>query len=79
MLQLQSFAKLLENNPDFRDGEKKTCLVLIGSSRNEGDENRIQSLQLAAQEMGIEVCVYAIDMACCLSLTILSSPGQCHL
>lgn len=55
MLQLQSFAKLLQNNPQFREGKEKTCLVLIGSSRNEGDENRIQSLRVAAKELGIEV------------------------
>jgi len=54
MLQLQSFAKLLQNNPQFREGKEKTCLVLIGSSRNEGDENRIQSLRVAAKELGIE-------------------------
>jgi len=64
MLQLQSFAKLLANNPSFRDGEKKTCLVLIGSSRNEGDENRIQSLRMAAKELDIEVTLmYAIELA----------------
>jgi hypothetical protein len=55
MLQLKSFAKLLLDNPHFRDGEQKVCLVLIGSSRNEGDENRIQSLRLAAKDLKIEV------------------------
>jgi hypothetical protein len=55
MLQLKSFAKLLLDNPHFRDGEQKVCLVLIGSSRNEGDENRIRSLRLAAKELKIEV------------------------
>lgn len=54
MLQLQSFAKLLNENPSFRE-EKETKLVLIGSARNEGDEKRIQSLRLAAKELNIEV------------------------
>jgi alpha-1,2-mannosyltransferase len=55
MLQLQSFAKLLNDNPDLREGKKETKLVLIGSARNEGDEKRIQSLRLAAKELNIEV------------------------
>ncbi|CAM0136227.1 asparagine-linked glycosylation protein [Umbelopsis sp. WA50703] len=54
MLQLQSFAKLLNDNPDLREGKKETKLVLIGSARNEGDEKRIQSLRLAAKELNIE-------------------------
>lgn len=82
MLQLKSFAKLLLNNPHFRDGEQKVCLVLIGSSRNEGDENRIQSLRLAAKELKIEVDrsrgLQEISLHNLL-ITIVYHTGKCYL
>lgn len=53
-LQLRSLAKLFENYTQWK--EAKLELVLIGSSRNEADANRIDSLRQLAVELGIQVC-----------------------
>ncbi|KAI9253172.1 hypothetical protein BY458DRAFT_535891 [Sporodiniella umbellata] len=51
-LQLKSFAKLFEKHPRWKDSGVE--LVLIGSSRNEGDANRIEKLRQLAYELNIQ-------------------------
>ncbi|KAG0738575.1 hypothetical protein G6F58_010560 [Rhizopus delemar] len=51
-LQLRSLAKLFEKYTQWK--EAKLELVLIGSSRNEADANRIDSLRQLAVELGIQ-------------------------
>jgi alpha-1,2-mannosyltransferase len=53
-LQLRSLQCLLSNYPNFRQGPEKIELVLIGSSRNEGDEARISKLKEQCKELDIE-------------------------
>ncbi|KAI7902045.1 uncharacterized protein BX663DRAFT_511548 [Cokeromyces recurvatus] len=52
LLQLTSFAKLIEKYPEWKT--KSLELVLIGSSRNEGDAMRIDCLKKQANELGIK-------------------------
>ncbi|KAI7888817.1 uncharacterized protein EV154DRAFT_425060 [Mucor mucedo] len=51
-LQLKSLAKMMEKYPQTKSMGVE--LVLIGSSRNEGDANRIDRLRKEAVELGIE-------------------------
>ncbi|KAI9316813.1 hypothetical protein BX666DRAFT_2019318 [Dichotomocladium elegans] len=51
-MQLKAIAKLLEKYPQWRDVPGFE-LVLIGSSRNEGDEQRISRLKQEAADLGI--------------------------
>ncbi|CAI2167821.1 11172_t:CDS:2 [Funneliformis geosporum] len=53
-LQLQSFHCLLSNHPNFRQGPEKVELVLIGSSRNQGDESRILILKELCKDLDLE-------------------------
>lgn len=53
-LQLKSLARLFEKYPQWK--EAKVELVLIGSSRNEGDAKRIDDLRQLAVELDIQVC-----------------------
>ncbi|KAI9007038.1 hypothetical protein CLU79DRAFT_778985 [Phycomyces nitens] len=52
-MQLKAVARLLETHPEW-----KTCkgfeLVLIGSSRNQGDEDRIKRLRQEVASLGIQ-------------------------
>ncbi|KAG2225030.1 hypothetical protein INT45_003230 [Circinella minor] len=52
-MQIQAMAKLFEKHPKWKD-EKDLELVMIGSSRNEGDERRIVGLRKLAQELNVE-------------------------
>ncbi|RUS19729.1 hypothetical protein BC937DRAFT_87019 [Endogone sp. FLAS-F59071] len=45
LLQLRAFKILLNTNPSFWDGPERVELVLIGSSRNQSDKNRIAELR----------------------------------
>ena len=53
-MQIQAMAKLFEKHPKWKE-EKDLELVMIGSSRNEGDERRIAGLRKLAQELNVEV------------------------
>lgn len=53
-MQIKALAKLLEKHPEWRDTPDFE-LVLIGSARNEGDENRIKNLQQEAKDLGVQV------------------------
>lgn len=55
-MQLKSLARLFEKYPHHKTNGVE--LVLIGSSRNEGDAKRIDSLRQEAKELGIEVIMY---------------------
>ncbi|CAO3642300.1 unnamed protein product [Cunninghamella blakesleeana] len=52
-LQLKALAKLLEKHPKWKDVPDFE-LVLIGSSRNEGDEQRIENLRKESEELNIQ-------------------------
>ncbi|KAJ8655331.1 hypothetical protein O0I10_009020 [Lichtheimia ornata] len=52
-MQIKALAKLLEKHPEWRDTPDFE-LVLIGSARNEGDENRIKNLQQEAKDLGVQ-------------------------
>lgn len=70
-LQLKSLAKLFEKYPEWK--EKSVELILIGSSRNEGDANRIDNLKKEAASLGIQVkkkkrksyFLYGSVLTCC--------------
>ncbi|KAI8969154.1 hypothetical protein BDF20DRAFT_147370 [Mycotypha africana] len=53
-LQIQAMAALFKRFPQWR---KSATIVLIGSSRNEGDANRIDALKREAKDLGIEDAV----------------------
>lgn len=53
-LQLKALARMLEKYPETKSMGIE--LVLIGSSRNEGDAKRIDNLRKEANELGIKVC-----------------------
>lgn len=53
-MQLRAMARMLEKYPQWREN-KDLELVLIGSSRNQGDEDRIASLKKESVSLGIEV------------------------
>ncbi|KAI9139129.1 hypothetical protein BKA69DRAFT_1110008 [Paraphysoderma sedebokerense] len=54
-LQLHAFKALLDSHPEYRLLDSKAVyLVLLGSSRNEEDENRIEELKELAIELGIQ-------------------------
>ncbi|KZO96898.1 glycosyltransferase family 4 protein [Calocera viscosa TUFC12733] len=53
-VQLQAMRDLLEMKPEYRTGPKKVKLALLGSSRNEGDAARVESLRHLASKLGIE-------------------------
>ena len=55
-MQIQALARLFEKHPKWKE-EKDLELVMIGSSRNEGDEKRITSLRKLAQELNVEVII----------------------
>jgi alpha-1,2-mannosyltransferase len=52
-LQLKALRKLFEKYPQWKSTSVE--LVLIGSSRNEGDAKRIDNLRKEAIELGIQV------------------------
>jgi len=60
VMQLHSFAKLIELVKEHNDNDKfkqtltTPTLVLIGSCRNEGDQQRVDELQKLARELNIQ-------------------------
>lgn len=53
-MQVRAMARLLEKYPQWRQS-KELELVLVGSSRNQGDEERIASLKKESVSLGVEV------------------------
>ena len=53
--QLRAYSRLLREHPEYADGTRETKLVLVGSSRNDEDERRIQQLTALAAELDIQV------------------------
>ncbi|KZT57279.1 glycosyltransferase family 4 protein [Calocera cornea HHB12733] len=53
-VQLQAMRDLLEMKPEYRTGSKKVTLALLGSSRNEEDAARVESLRQLASNLGIQ-------------------------
>ncbi|KAG8959236.1 asparagine-linked glycosylation protein [Tulasnella sp. 419] len=52
--QIAAMHLFLEANPKYRSGEKVVRLVLVGSSRDAGDEARIEELRKQASSLGIQ-------------------------
>ncbi|KAK3842312.1 MAG: mannosyltransferase [Linnemannia gamsii] len=57
-LQLDAMAQLLKDHPEYRQkagsgNPKAVQLVMVGSARNESDDNRIKQLKEKANELGI--------------------------
>ncbi|KAL1934894.1 hypothetical protein VTP01DRAFT_7076 [Rhizomucor pusillus] len=52
-MQVRAMARLLEKYPQWRQS-KELELVLVGSSRNQGDEERIASLKKESVSLGVE-------------------------
>ncbi|KAF9907992.1 asparagine-linked glycosylation protein [Linnemannia zychae] len=57
-LQLDAMAQLLKDHPEYRqkagsENPKAVQLVMVGSARNESDNNRIKQLKQKAAELGI--------------------------
>ncbi|KAF9568744.1 mannosyltransferase [Agrocybe pediades] len=56
--QLQAFALLLKQHPEcIKNDDQRVKLVLVGGSRNEGDERRISELRKLAKNLDIEANV----------------------
>jgi alpha-1,2-mannosyltransferase len=53
--QLHAFAKLYEGHPEYRSGEKKITLTMMGGARDAADQARLEGLKALAYELGIEV------------------------
>ncbi|KAG0221978.1 asparagine-linked glycosylation protein [Actinomortierella wolfii] len=54
-LQLEAMAALLKKHPEYRAGQPQAVqLVMLGSSRNAGDEARIEQLKDQAKKLGVE-------------------------
>ncbi|KII91044.1 glycosyltransferase family 4 protein [Plicaturopsis crispa FD-325 SS-3] len=51
IMQVRAFAALLEAHPELKDANVR--LVLIGGSRNAGDQQRVEMLQAMVQEAGL--------------------------
>lgn len=59
-LQLDAMAQLLKDHPEYRqksgsENPKAVQLVMVGSARNESDNNRINQLKEKAAQLGITV------------------------
>ncbi|ORY76869.1 hypothetical protein BCR35DRAFT_325608 [Leucosporidium creatinivorum] len=53
-VQLEALRLLFDAEPKYRDGEQRIRLILAGSVRNEGDEERVRRLRELAKESKIE-------------------------
>ncbi|KAF8817058.1 mannosyltransferase [Phlegmacium glaucopus] len=53
-MQLRVFHRLLEEHPEYTDGDQRIKLVLVGGTRNPGDARRVSDLHKLAKELGIE-------------------------
>lgn len=77
-MQLNAFARLLDKYPEWRTN-KDVKLILIGSSRNKGDENRIDDLRKQCRQLDIEASG-SVTAASCLRILILAScAGICSI
>jgi hypothetical protein len=53
--QIHALAKLFEDHPEYRQGEGRVSLTLMGGSRNAGDEARLAELRSLAEKLGVKV------------------------
>lgn len=75
-LQLRSLAKLFDKYPQWKTTSVQ--LVLIGSSRNEGDAKRIDRLRQESVELGIKVLWFKENHIVCTHSRVLSL-GLCKI
>jgi len=52
---LQALRLLFDAEPKYRSGQERIRLILAGSVRNEGDEERVTKLRALAKKLDIEV------------------------
>ena len=55
LTQLRAYSRLLAEHPEYANGTRKSKLVLVGSSRNEEDAQRILQLKALAADLSIQV------------------------
>lgn len=54
-VQLEAFKLFLDKCPQYKNGKDDIKLVLAGSVRNEGDEQRVEDLRSLARKLDIQV------------------------
>ena len=84
--QLTAFHRLLKAQPDYVEKGTGMKLVLLGGSRNSGDEARVEGLRRLARDLGIEVGPSQLNsrpsfliVACPLNAESCSICCQCAL
>lgn len=55
--QVHAMAHLLGEHPEYRTGDKAVKLVMMGGSRDAGDERRVEGLKRLAEELGVKVSI----------------------
>lgn len=55
MKQVQALAELFRDHPEYRTGDQKIHLTLMGGTRNEEDKARAEGLRRMASDLGISV------------------------
>lgn len=53
--QVQALAKLFETHPEYRSGDKRVTLTLMGGTRDANDKARADALRRLARDLGISV------------------------
>lgn len=54
--QIYALAKLFTDHPEYREGEKRVTLTLMGGTRDEKDQARAAELRQLASKLEISVC-----------------------
>ena len=87
--QLRAYSRLLAEHPEYAGGTRETKLVLVGSSRNDEDAQRILQLKALAADLGIQVSSHVppVHLVCLLDrmsrrttsslLLMLPTPTSC--
>jgi hypothetical protein len=65
---------LYEEHPEYRSGENKITLTMMGGARDAADQARLEGLKALAYELGIEVSNAQQSR---LGETDVGSRGQC--
>jgi alpha-1,2-mannosyltransferase len=53
--QVQALAILFNDHPEYRSGDKKISLTMMGGTRNAEDKERAEGLKQLASELGVAV------------------------
>lgn len=52
--QIRAMATLLKQHPEYREGEKRVTLTLMGGARHTADRARVEGLRKLASDLGIQ-------------------------